>query len=82
MLVGGLAVLTLQATGAADDYGFAQSLLWSGDCAKGSTELRLDCLTRQVEQINARLDGRFGQVMPLGPQAARPVPAAPTPMPR
>lgn len=83
MLVGGLAGLAVQTMSAADDYDdyrLARLLAWSGDCSKGSTELRLDCLTRQVEQIKARLDGRFGEVVPLGPVAPPAVPATPTPV--
>jgi hypothetical protein len=66
MLVGGLTVLALQTTGAADDYSLAQSFVWRGDCSKGATEVRLDCLTWQVEQLKRRLDGRDGRVLPLG----------------
>jgi hypothetical protein len=79
MLVGGLAVLAVQATSAAEDR-VAQLLAWSGDCSRGSIELRLDCLTREVEQIKARLDGRIGEVVPLGPMTV-PTPATPVPAP-
>jgi hypothetical protein len=80
MLVGGLAVLAIQAPSTADDR-IVELFVSSGDCSKGLIEARVDCLTRQVEQIKARLDGRFGEVVPLGPvPAPSPAPVTPTPV--
>jgi hypothetical protein len=66
ILVGGLALLAIQAKGLADDDSLAQSHVWRGDCSKGAVEVRLDCLNWQVEQLKRRLDGRDGRVLPLG----------------
>ena len=74
MLVGALAAIVIQATSAADDRA-AQLFAWGADCSKGAVAFRVDCLTRQVEQIKARLDGRYGEVVPLGPVS----PTAPGP---
>jgi hypothetical protein len=65
MLAGGLAVLAIEATSAADDRRIAEFVVSSGDCSKGTIELRLDCLSREVERIKLRLDGRDGRVLPL-----------------
>jgi hypothetical protein len=82
MLVGALAVLAAEGTSSADDLERPPLPVWSAACSKGSVELRLDCLTRKVEQIEARLDGRLVQVVPLGPdEAPAPAPASPRIMP-
>jgi hypothetical protein len=67
MLLGGLVVLAVQATSTADDYSLAQRLFSRGDCSRGVIETRIDCLTWEVARIKARLDGRFGEFVPLGP---------------
>jgi hypothetical protein len=79
MPVGALAALAVQATSSAQDR-VLELFVSRGDCSKGSIELRLDCLTRKVGQIEARLDGRYGEVVPLG-QATAPTPATPAPVP-
>jgi hypothetical protein len=71
-------VLAVQATTTAQDR-ILELFVSNGDCSKGSIELRLDCLTRKVEHIEARLDGRYGEVVPLGPDVA---PARPPLSPR
>jgi len=61
---------------------------WGRDCSKGQVEVRLDCLTRKIEQIEARLDGRLAQIVPLGPneppapRVMPPWPDQPSPPPR
>jgi hypothetical protein len=66
MLMGGLAVLAIQATSAADERAPIELYLSVGDCSKGAIEVRLDCLNWQVEQLKRRLDGRDQRVVPLG----------------
>ena len=66
MLVGGIVALAVQATNAADEKSAIELFAGSGDCSKGTIEVRLDCLNWQVEQLKRRLDGRDGRVMPLG----------------
>jgi hypothetical protein len=65
MLAGGLAVLAVEATSAADDWRMVELFSSGGDCSKGAIGLRLDCLSREVERIRPRLDGRDGRVLPL-----------------
>ena len=79
MLVGALAVLAVQARSTAQDR-VIELFVSSGDCSKGSIERRLDCLTRKVERIEARLDGRYGEVVPIG-QMTVPTPATPAHVP-
>ena len=66
MLAGGAIALAVQATGAADERRIVDFYSSSGDCSKGTVEVRLDCLNRSVEQIKQLLDGRSGRVLPLG----------------
>jgi hypothetical protein len=80
MLVGALAVVAIQATSSAQDR-IIELFVSSRDCSKGAIELRVDCLNRKVGQIEARLDGRYGEVVPLG-QPMAPTPVTPTPAPQ
>jgi hypothetical protein len=86
MVLGALAAVVVQATSAADDRA-AQLFAWGADCSKGSVAFRVDCLTRKLEHIEARLDGRLAQVVPLGPDERimppwPPLPAQPSPQPQ
>lgn len=87
MLMGGLAALAIQATSSADERGVVELFVSGHDCRKGTIERRLDCLTLQVEHIQARLDGRFGEVVPLATPApvtppVRPAPVTPPVLPQ
>jgi hypothetical protein len=66
MLIGGIVALAMQAISVADDRRTLELFASGGDCSRGSIEIRLDCLTWQVEQLKRRVDGRDGRVMPLG----------------
>ena len=66
MLAGGLTVVAVQATTAADECRM-ESFVSGGDCSKGTVEVRLDCLNWQVTQIKRRLDGEVSRIVPLGP---------------
>jgi hypothetical protein len=66
MLVGGLIVLTVQATSVADEGRLPDFYTGNRDCSKGTIEKRLDCLTLEVVELNRRLNGDDGRVLQLG----------------
>jgi hypothetical protein len=66
ILVGGLIVLTVQATSIADDGRLPAFYSGNRDCSKGTIEKRLDCLTFEVVELKRRLNGDDGRVLQLG----------------
>jgi hypothetical protein len=66
ILVGGLIVLTVQATSIADDGRLPAFYSGNRDCSKGTIEKRLDCLTFEVVDLKRRLNGDDGRVLQVG----------------